>query len=184
MTNTLTELFGSHVQLLQSGSWQVDTPDFRLLILLSEDQSWLRALLPIAAAQETQPLVAELLEANFDLTQETRYALYQEVVWGVFQHSLETLSPIDFSAALARLVSLHQKGLSDCFNLFVEKRIRQIIQSAKLQNQSLETTLRTLERLYQEGVMGELDQGKQSREETLAAWRRQLERLWPEVEPE
>jgi hypothetical protein len=32
-------------------------------------------------------------------------------------------------------------------------------------------------------LMGEMELGRESRENTLAAWRYQLERLWPEVEP-
>ena len=78
---------------------------------------------------------------------------------------------------------MHEQGLSPVFNDLVEVRIRQIIQMAKLQGQSLESTLQTLNHFYEEGVMGNLAQGATSREEVLAAWRRQLERLWPEVQP-
>ncbi|MDF0554332.1 leucine zipper domain-containing protein [Kamptonema sp. UHCC 0994] len=80
-------------------------------------------------------------------------------------------------------MSLHQRGISDLFNELIETRIRQIIQVAKLQGQSIQTTLQTLDRFYAEGLMGEMQQGSEPREQTLAAWRRQLERLWPEVEP-
>jgi hypothetical protein len=62
----------------------------------------------------------------------------------------------------------------------VEVRISQIVGTAKLQGQSLEATLQTLERFYQEGLMGDMQQGASSREATLAAWRYQLERLWSE----
>lgn len=182
ITHILAELFdSSNIQVFQPGSWQVDHPKFRLLILLSEDQSWLRALVPIAGIQEAQPFLEQLLAANFDLTQETRYALNQGALWGVFQHALVSLSPNDFSAAVAQLVVLNQQGLSDYFNQVVDQRIRQIIQVAKRQGQSLEATLQNVDRFYQEGMIGEMDQGAQSREETLAAWRRRLELLWPEV---
>lgn len=181
LTSFLTEIFGSAVQHLDPESWQVDTPEFRLLILLSEDLSWLRLLLPIAPLAEVQSLLAEVLEANFDFTQEARLALHQGVVWAVFQHSLITLQPEDLSAALGRLVVLQQRGISECFNLSVQKRIREIIQIAKQQGQSLETTLQNLDHLYQEGVMGDMDQDRQSLDATLAAWRYQLERLWSEV---
>lgn len=180
---SLTQFFGAAAQTLAPGSYQVETPDLRLLVLLSEDQSWLRVLIPIAPASEAQPFLEQLLEANFDLTQEARYAFYQGVLWGVFQHSREGLTAIDFEAAINRLLWLHQRGLTDCFNQFVEGRVRQIIQVAKSQGQSLELTLQTLDRFYQEGVMGDLSGGAQSREQVLAAWQRQLERLWPEVDP-
>lgn len=184
ITNKLTELFGAAtVQTTQPGAWQVELPQLRLLVLLSEDQSWLRILIPIAPAGEAQPFVEQLLEANFDDTQETRYALNQNVLWGVFQHNCETLDPEDFAAAVTRLISLRQRGLSDSFDLLVDNRIRQIIQAAKQQGQSLEATLQTLERFYREGLMGDLEQGAESREQVMAAWQRQLEKLWPEVEP-
>ena len=183
ITRTLTALFDSPVQATAPGQWQVETDNLRLLVLLSEDESWLRALVPIAPAQEAQPFLEQILTANFDTTQETRYAVHQEVLWGVFQHSLESLNATDFSAAVKQLVSLREQGLSVYFNQFVEVQIRQIIQAAKLQGQSLETTLQTLDRFYEEGLMGEMDQGAAYRESVLAAWRYQLERLWSEVEP-
>ncbi|MBD2082716.1 type III secretion system chaperone [Leptolyngbya sp. FACHB-17] len=179
----LTNLFGEQVQALAVGSFQVETPQFRLLILLSEDQTWLRALLPIAPAQDAEPYWEQLLEANFDLTQETRYALHQGVLWTVFQHSLADLSIADLQAAVQRLIAVQQQGLDEVFNTFVEKRIRQIVQVAKRQGQSLEATMQTLDRFYQEGIMGDLAMGAQSRSQTMDAWQRQLRRLWDEVEP-
>jgi len=182
IANKLTELFGAAaVQMTEPSAWQVETPQLRLLVLLSEDQSWLRVLIPIAPAQDAQPFVEQLLEANFDDTQETRYALNQNVLWGVFQHNRETLDPEDFSAAISRLVSLRQRGLSNSFDQLVDDRVRQIIQAAKQQGQSLEATLQTLDRFYREGLMGDLEQNAQSREQVLAAWRRRLENLWYET---
>ncbi|MGL5063677.1 MAG: hypothetical protein ACRC62_27140 [Microcoleus sp.] len=183
ISNTLKDLFGESVQQTDSTSWQVETPQFRLLVLLSEDGSWLRILLPIASAAEAEPFFDKLLEANFDTTVETRYALHQNVLWGVFQHNSATLVSPDFSTAIAKLLDLQQRGLSEFFDNLIEARIRQIIKAAKMQGQSLENTLQTLERFYAEGLMGEMDLGRESREQTLAAWRYQLERLWPSVEP-
>ncbi len=183
ISHTLQEMFGAAVEIPAPGFWQVETDKFRLLVLLSEDRSWLRVLLPIAPASEAQPFLEQLMEANFDDTLETRYALHQGVLWGVFQHSRSSLIIADFSAALSKLLSLHERRLSDSFNRLLEVRIRQIVRAAKLQGQSLEATLQTLERFYQEGLMGDMQQGASSREATLAAWRYQLERLWSEEEP-
>lgn len=183
INSTLKELFSeTAVQSQAPGLWQVETSEMRLLVLLSDDQSWLRVLVPIATYQEAQPFLEQLLEANFDTTQETRYALHQGVLWGVFQHNRDSLKPEDLRGAIARLVSLYQAGLSDCFNQLAEARILQIIQAAKQQGQSLEATLQTLERFYEEGLMGDMAQGAEAREAVLEAWRRQLERLWPQVD--
>ncbi|NJK72998.1 MAG: hypothetical protein HC849_28985 [Oscillatoriales cyanobacterium RU_3_3] len=183
ITNSLQNLFGESVETQDSTSWQVETDRFRLLVLLSEDRSWLRILLPIASAAEAQPFFDKMLEANFDTTLETRYALHQNILWGVFQHSSATLAAADFAAVITRLLDLHQRGLSEFWDNLIENRIRQIIKAAKIQGQSVESTLQTLERFYAEGMMGEMELGRESREQTLAAWRFQLERLWPEVEP-
>ncbi len=184
IAKTLTNLFGAAtVQALDTNSYQIETEESRLLVLLSDDQSWLRILVPIVPAQDAQPYLEEFLEANFDTTQEVRYALHQDVLWGVFQHGLAGLTITDFTAAIQRLLALNELGINDGFNTFAEKRIRQIIQAAKRQGQSLELTMQTLDRFYQEGMMGEMEMGTRSREEVLAAWQRQLERLWSEVEP-
>ncbi|MFN6516120.1 MAG: hypothetical protein RMY29_016700 [Nostoc sp. CreGUA01] len=188
ITATLTELFGTNVSALAQSVvnigpdyWEVNTSTFRLLVLLSKDNTWLRVLLPILPLQEAESFLAEFLSANFDETQEVRYALHDGQIWAVFHHNASTLVKVDFERAIARLVSLHEIGLDNVFNRLVETRIRQVIKAAKLQGQSLQATIQNLERFYAEGIMGEIDQIPEAREETLAAWRRQLERLWNEV---
>lgn len=181
ITETLTSLFGDQVQISPPESWQVEVENLRLLVLLSEDGSWLRSLVTIAPAGEAEPYLKQLLESNFDETQETRYALYSGALWGVFQHSLDSLTMADFEGAIARLLNLQQRGLSELFNQFAEAQIRQIIQAAKLQGQSLEETLQSLTRLYEEGVMGDLESNAAERGRVLGAWRYQLERLWGEI---
>ncbi len=203
ITATLTELFGTSaigtlaqpVVEIAPGSWQVDTSTFRLLVLLCEDHTWLRVLLPIMPIQEGQPFLEQFLEANFDDTQEVRYALHEGVIWGIFQHNNGTLVSADLSNAINRLVSLYEAKLNNVFNRLIElyeaklnnvfnrlieSRIRQIIQAAKQQGQSLQATMQTLERFYAEGLMGEINQAPEAREEVIAAWRHQLERLWNE----
>lgn len=183
--NTLVNIFTTDtVNAIAPGSWQVETAKFRLLVLLSEDQTWLRVMLPIVPVQQAQPFLAQFLEANFDSTQEVRYGLHQEVIWGVFQHNCATLVAEDLKGAIARLISLNEVGLDDAFNQLVENRIRQIILAAKAQGQSLQATMQNLDRFYSEGMMGGEDQSPEAREQVLAAWRRQLEKLWTEVEAE
>jgi hypothetical protein len=180
ITATLTQLFGNTVQVKEPDSWQVEADSLRLLVLLSEDQTWMRSLITIASATEAEPFLPQIMAANFDETQEARYALFQNILWGVFQHNLASLTATDFQAAIGRLIAMHQKGLSESFNQLAEAQVRQIVQVAKQQGQSLEATLQMLDRLYQEGVLGDLDQGAQERGNILDAWRYQLNRLWQE----
>jgi hypothetical protein len=182
ITTVLQHVFQNAVQVVPPDSWQVETAHGRLLVLLSEDQSWLRVLVTIASIQDAQPFLTQLLEANFDTTQETRYALHQSVLWGVFQHARDSLTTADFQAVIARLLELQQNGIDPMFKTLVDAQLRQIIQAAKQQGQSLEATLQTLERFYAEGVMGDISQNQQQRQTYLASWRYQLERLWADVE--
>jgi hypothetical protein len=178
--NTLHNLFSKNVEKVAFNSWQIDTSDLRILVLISDDNSWLRILVPIAPFQDAQPFLEQILMANFDDTQEVRYAIHDQVIWGVFQHSVSGLTAEDFTGAIARLITLGKKGLDSFFNQLVEKQISDIIIAAKTQGQSLESTMQTLERFYQEGVMGDMQQPPSARQETLAVWRYQLERLWNE----
>jgi hypothetical protein len=182
LPNTLAALFSDAVQTLAPGSYQVETEGFRLLVLLADDQSWLRVLMPIAPATEALPFAAELLEANFDQTLETRYGINQGLLWGIYQHSLAGLNRDDLTMAIHRLVELHQGGINEVFSFFAEKRVRQIIKAAKQQGQTLTATLQTLDRFYEEGMMGDITDKSSDRQETMTAWRYQLERLWDEVE--
>ncbi len=163
-------------------AWQIKNSQIHLLVILSEDHTWLRLLSPIAAANQAQSLLPQLLENNFDTTQEVRYAINQNVLWGVFHHRLASLTSEDLESAIASLASLVEKGLSPSFNQLIEKQIIQIVKTAKAQGQSLESTYQTIDRFYQEGVMGGIDQDPNQREQFLAAWKAQLERLWSEVE--
>ncbi|MGL5793110.1 MAG: hypothetical protein ACRC06_01655, partial [Waterburya sp.] len=110
------------------------------------------------------------------------YAINQEVLWGVFHHRLESLTVEDLERAIASLQNLVNKGLSQPFNQLIEKQIIQIVKAAKSQGQSLESTYQTIDRFYQEGIMGGVDQDPAQREQFLAAWKAQLERLWSQVE--
>jgi len=183
ITQTLTSTFGESVATPLPNSWQIATDKFRLLIIVSEDESWLRILTPIAPQENVQSFLDKLLEANFDLTIETRYAIHKDVLWGVFQSNFSTLTVADFSAAIQRLLNLKEQGISKYFKQAIESQICQVIKAAKLQGQSLEKTIQTLERFYAEGLIGEIDMNSEYRAKTLAAWHSQLRRLWSEVEP-
>lgn len=176
----LVDRFGDRVEIIDADSYRIDTPELRLLIILTAEQSWVKMLVPIATADEAMTFVEEILAANFDETLETRYALHQNVLWGVFQHSLPSLIPADADRAIERLIELKQLGIDRAFREFTTKRVREIIQVAKQRGDTLEQTLQTLDRFYAEGLMGDLGASADIRQEMMGAWRFQLERLWHE----
>ncbi|RMF27576.1 MAG: hypothetical protein D6756_01695 [Cyanobacteria bacterium J083] len=175
----LQEIFpDASVQKPTETTWQIDTPQFRLLVL--SEGEWLRLLIPIASSRDAQPYITQLLEANFDDTKLVRYALHQNVLWGVFHHRTKTLTPEDFRLAVNSLLSLHQQGLSSLFSQLIDKKLKQIVAAAKAQGQSLEATLQTIERFYQEGLLGGIDQESDEREQFIAAWQSRLKQMWQE----
>lgn len=183
ITAYLRDRFSDAVMVSPPDAWQVDTPELRLLVLLSQDGSWLRALTPLMPLGEAQPFLHQILGANFDLTQAVRYGCHEEVLWGVFHHDVHTLAVTDLATAIDQLIQLKAGGIDPFFNALLDSQLRQIIEAAKSQGQSLEATLKTLDRFYSEGMMGDMGEDPAYQAQALAAWQRQLERLWPHINP-
>ncbi|PSB55531.1 hypothetical protein [Chamaesiphon polymorphus] len=177
----LTNRFGRSLTIADADSYQVDTPDYRLLIILSAQQSWVRMLVPIAPAAEAMTFVDEFLSANFDDTLETRYAINQGVLWGVWQHSVAGLTTEDFNTAIDRSIDLKRVGIDRAFQDFATKQVKAIVSIAKQRGDTLEQTMQTLDRFYAEGVMGDIGATEDIRKEMMTAWQYQLERLWNEA---
>jgi hypothetical protein len=181
MRSFLTNRFGATLQVVDEDSYQVETPEYRLLIILSAQQSWVRMLVPIAPAADAMTFVEEFLSANFDATLETRYAMNQGVLWGVWQHSMAGLTPADLTTAIDRSIDLKRVGIDRAFQAFATKQVKAIVSIAKQRGDTMEQTMQTLNRFYAEGVMGDLGATEDIRKEMMMAWQAQLERLWNEV---
>jgi hypothetical protein len=177
----LTDRFGKELNIIDAESYQVDRPDYRLLVILSAERAWVRILVPIAPAADAMTFVEEFLSANFDATLEARYALHQDVLWGVWQHSIAGLTSADLGMALDRTIELKQVGIDRAFRDFATKQVREIVRIAKQRGDSLAQTMQTLDRFYAEGIMGDLGATEDVRQEMMTAWQYQLERLWNEV---
>ncbi|MEN8445165.1 MAG: hypothetical protein ABG776_09170, partial [Cyanobacteria bacterium J06555_13] len=179
VTAALTTQFGDSAKYAPPDAWDVETDSLRLLVISSDP--WLRLMTPIVPLEEAKSFLGQMLEANFDQTQEARYAVHQGIVWGLVQYDFATLGVPMFEKAIAQLTQMKSDGISVFFNRMMEAQITQIITAAKLQGQSLEDTMKTLDRLYSEGVMGEMGQSEYQ-QKAMTAWRNQLERLWPTVD--
>ncbi|EDX83881.1 hypothetical protein S7335_1578 [Synechococcus sp. PCC 7335] len=179
LTDALTARFGKAAQYAPPDAWQVETEEMRLIAIANPPL--LKLMTPIMPIAEAQSFITQMLEANFDQTREARYAFHQNVVWGVSQFDFESLTPPLLARAIDQLTKMKSQGAEIFFSRLMEAQITQIITAAKLQGQSLEDTIRTLDRFYSEGVMGEM--GEQDyQNKAMTAWRAQLERLWPTVD--
>ena len=183
ITTALENRFGKDVaQRVSDDAWQVETDDVRLLVI--RPGAWLKLMIPLMQVAEAQPFVAQMMAANFDETQEARYAFHQGVVWAVFQYDMAALALSQFESAVECLLALKADGVDIFFNRMVEAQITQIILASKQQGKTLEATMKTLDRFYSEGMMGDMGKNGNSdyQQQALGAWRRQLERLWPTIQ--
>lgn len=178
---TLKSRFGDDCQAISSEIWQVERDAFQLRAQLLHTQSWLRLQISIAPVPEVQSFLAQILQANYDDTQEARYAIADDILWAVFYRDLTSLTTEQLETAIDRLLLLQQQGAGIFFSRFIEAQVRQIIMVAKLRGQSMEATLQTIDRFYSEGMMGDMD-ASGYQDNALKAWQYQLKRLWPEVE--
>ena len=178
LTNVLTARFGHACTRKPPNAWHVNREGLRLLATLKGP--WLRVMVPIVPVAQAMPFVQQIMEANFDETETTRYAFHQNLVWALFQWEFEPLTGEQLQRAIEQLLKMNEGGVSVFFNRLIEGQVRQIITAAKLQGQSLEDTMKTLNRFYSEGVMGDIDEAGYQ-QQALTAWKKQLERLWPEV---
>ena len=174
----LNERFGEACQRMPPDAWRVEADDWRLIAIASPP--WLKLMTPIVPVAEAEAFLPQMMEANFDDTQEARYALHQEVIWGLFQYDADALGLEQFNTAIDKLQKLKADGVTGFFTRTIESQVGKIITAAKLNGQSLEATLQTLDRFYSEGVMGNM--GEVDSQKALDAWKYQLERLWPTVD--
>lgn len=161
--------------------WRHTWDSGELILMLSEDQSWVRMMIPIASMTQAQPFFQELLELNFEETTLVRYAIAHGMLWGVFNHPMETLQVKDIELAFNCLLTLQQQGVTRCFDVHADRQVRLIIQASKRQGLSLKATLQNLERFYREGIIGDLSDSGATIQLTLTRWRDRLERLWADV---
>lgn len=173
----------SPVQRIQPGFWQVNTPNFPVLVLLTQDQTWLRLKLPLVFVLESPESVAELLHTYFFLvSQDAHYVQAQQQWWTVYRYRLASLNPQDFAVTVAQLVARHQKCLLGHLQSVANDRLCHLIEISKRQGRSLPTTLQTLEYVYREHLFGELLEDEQEREAVLAEWQAKIRQFWSEVE--
>lgn len=186
VTQVITNVFpDSRIDQPDAKTWKVHVAErrFHVLVSISKDNKYLRTFVPIAPKNEAEAYYEQLLEQNFDDNKLVRYAISQNLLWGAFQYPIGILEAQQLQEALEELAALHKKNLSPFFNQLAEAKVREIVAAAKAQGHTMEMTMQTITRFYQEGIMGGLDQDPRQRQQALIAWQYQLERLWHETDP-
>ena len=89
------------------GHWTVQHRNVPVLVYAHEGHERMRVVTPVVGVAE---LSAEdlrtLLEANYSKALDARYAIAEELVWGLFVHRLSTLTREELESALDQVVAL------------------------------------------------------------------------------
>ena len=78
-------------------SWLFRVADLEAMLIYDTDADRMRVMIPINDANALPPdELVRLMQANFDSALDARYAIANEILWGVFIHPLSTLSDAEF----------------------------------------------------------------------------------------
>jgi hypothetical protein len=76
--------------------------DIPVLVVMAPAADRMRAMVPIASVEDITPEeMSRMMQANFDIALDARYAVAQDRVWGVFIHPLGALEREQFLSAIA-----------------------------------------------------------------------------------
>ncbi|MEM6453143.1 MAG: hypothetical protein AAF703_22855 [Cyanobacteria bacterium P01_D01_bin.105] len=179
---TLQNILDAEVQPIAPGMWAGTTPNFHLLVRLSENQTELQILLPLIPASDTSAH-QEVIAAYADLFQQADHTVLRDMLWAVFPYPLASTDAEALAIALPSLFERHEHFLIDYFQSVADKQMRRLIQSSKQSGRSLKATLQFLEYAYRENLLGELlEDDEQGREAVLAQWRAKIVQYWEAVD--
>lgn len=89
--------------------WQLGINDVQVLIVTDETADRMRAMTPVAKAEDLSPEdLSRVLQANFDTALDARYAIAKDILWAAFIHPLKPLEKDEFISGLGQVVNLAQ----------------------------------------------------------------------------
>ena len=93
----------------QMGNWQFMMRERPVMIITDVSANRMRIMSPIIEQKELKDEHFKvMLEANFDRALDSKYALFNSIVWSVYTHPLEELTTDQFKDALEQVVKLSE----------------------------------------------------------------------------
>ena len=87
--------------------WQFTLAKHQVFVITDPVAERMRIMVPIGDAKAlSEPLLTRLMQANFDSALDARYAVAQDVLWGVFIHPLTSLDEKGFVSGLAQAIAV------------------------------------------------------------------------------
>ena len=88
------------------GNWVVSIEGISVQIIAVEEFDRMRILIPILPVENLDEReLQRILQANFDTSLDSRYAIAQNLLWSLYIHPLSPLQKDQFLSALAQVVS-------------------------------------------------------------------------------
>ena len=89
------------------GHWTLQHRNVPVLVYAHEGHDRMRVVTPVASVAELSPDdLWTLLEANYSKALDARYAIGDDLVWGLFVHPLSSLTREELASALDQVVAL------------------------------------------------------------------------------
>lgn len=90
-----------------SGRWEMLRDGVPVLIWGNESHNRMRAMAPVTEVKRVdQEILMRMMEANFATALDARYTVFEEIVWAVFSHPLDSLRERDLLSGLQQVVTL------------------------------------------------------------------------------
>ena len=89
------------------GHWTVIHQNVPVLVYAHEGHDRMRVVTPVVGTAElTADDLRTLLEANYSRALDARYAIAEDLVWGLYVHPLSTLTREELASAIDQVVAL------------------------------------------------------------------------------
>ena len=87
----------------QSGFWQFNFGETRLICITDETHNRMRVMTPINIEELTGEILVACMSANFDRALDARYCMNNGQLWGAFLHPLASLTGPLFHSACSQV---------------------------------------------------------------------------------
>lgn len=88
-------------------AWQLTIEGLTAVVVMDPNADRMRIMTPIAKAGTVgEAMLKRLMQANYDSALDARYAIAQDVLWGVFIHPLSSLNDDLFLSGLGQTINV------------------------------------------------------------------------------
>lgn len=103
----LVAVVDAEAKTLSPTAWQFRVEGREVMLVSDPAADRMRIMTPIAPADGLEPaMLLRLMQANFDSALDARYAVAQNLLWGVFVHPLSSLSDRQLLSGLGQTVNV------------------------------------------------------------------------------